>query len=216
MSNNAPIIKQLGQVPYLETWQAMRSFTDTRTDNTPDELWVLEHDAVFTQGQAGKAEHILNPGNIPVVQADRGGQVTYHGPGQLVIYTLIDLKRLKLSIRDVVTAVEQSVIALLREEGVQANARCDAPGVYVNGAKICSIGLRVRKGRTYHGLAFNVNMDLTPFSFINPCGYEGMKMAQLSDLTDIKTVDEAAAKLLPHLQSQLGYTVTAQNNEVLA
>jgi len=194
----------------------MRTFTDTRDDNTPDELWVLEHDAVFTQGQAGKPEHILNPGHIPVVQTDRGGQVTYHGPGQLVIYPLVDIKRQKLSIRDVVTSLEQAVIALLNEQGVQAKARCDAPGVYVNDAKICSIGLRVRKGRTYHGLALNVNMDLSPFSLINPCGYEGMAMTMLSEHTNIQTVNAAAQALLPHLQMQLGYTVPADFNEVLA
>jgi len=158
----------------------MHHFTDRRDSATADEIWLVEHPAVFTQGQAGKAEHVLVPGDIPVVQSDRGGQVTYHGPGQQVMYVLIDVKRRKLGVRDLVTALEETVIATLADYDISARARADAPGVYVDDAKICSLGLRIRKGCSFHGLALNVAMDLAPFLRINPCGYAGMQMTQIS------------------------------------
>jgi lipoyl(octanoyl) transferase len=178
MKNNL-IVRDLGCCDYLQTWERMKVFTDTRTENTADELWLLEHPPVFTQGLAGKAEHVLNPGDIPVVQTDRGGQVTYHGPGQLVAYCLFDLQRLKIGIRQMVRLLEQSVVELLAEYEIVAANRCDAPGVYVSDAKICSIGLRVRKGCSYHGIALNVAMDLEPFLRINPCGFEQLQMTQI-------------------------------------
>lgn len=165
---------------YAPTLAAMRDFTDTRTSTTPDELWLLQHRAVFTQGQAGKAEHVLAPGGIPVVQVDRGGQVTYHGPGQWVVYLLLDLRRRAMGVRDLVTLIEQSLVQLLHDYGVDAAPDPGAPGVYVGGAKIASLGLRVRRGCSYHGLALNVDMDLEPFSRINPCGYEGLQVTSLA------------------------------------
>lgn len=187
------IIRDLGQQPYEATWQKMRDFTDARSENSTDEIWLLTHPPVFTQGLAGKPEHVLNPHQIPIVQTDRGGQVTYHGPGQLVIYPLIDIKRKKLHARQLVTTLEQSVIAYLKTLNISAQSKCKAPGVYIDDAKICSIGLRIRKHATYHGIALNVDMDLTPFTYINPCGYQGMQMTQISDfvpniaMTDVKT-----------------------------
>lgn len=175
------IIRNLGQQDYQTVWQQMQNFVAARTAETPDEIWLLQHPPVFTQGQAGKAEHVLNPGNIPIIQTDRGGQVTYHGPGQLVIYVLFDLQRLQIGTRQLVTNLENAVIRLLADYKITAIARCDAPGVYVDNAKICSIGLRIRKGFSYHGLAFNIDMDLEPFSRINPCGYQGLKITQLRD-----------------------------------
>lgn len=157
------IVRELGQCEYEQIWEKMRIFTDARIEDTPDEIWLLEHPPVFTQGLAGKAEHVLNPGDIPVIKTDRGGQVTYHGPGQLVAYVLFDLRRLNVGIRQMVRLLEQAIVDLLAEYNIVAAGRCDAPGVYVDGAKICSIGLRVRKGCTYHGIALNVAMDLTPF-----------------------------------------------------
>ena len=174
--------RELGQVDYQPTWQAMQRFTDTRNADTPDEIWLLEHPPVFTQGQAGKAEHLLFPGEIPVVQVDRGGQVTYHGPGQLVAYLLLDVRRSGIGVRELVSRIERSLIDTLASYGVTANAKPDAPGVYVDGAKIASLGLRIRNGRSFHGLALNVDMDLQPFQRINPCGYAGMAMTQLADL----------------------------------
>jgi lipoyl(octanoyl) transferase len=179
-------IKTLGLQPYESTWQAMRDFTEQRQENTPDELWIVEHPAVFTQGLNGKAEHLLQTlHDIPLVQTDRGGQITYHGPGQLVIYVLFDLKRAKLGVRALVTLVEESIIEYLHQLGIMANARADAPGVYVNHQKIASLGLKIRKQRSYHGLALNVDMDLSPFKLINPCGLNGMLMTQLSDLLPV-------------------------------
>lgn len=175
------IVRRLGCRPYLETWQAMRAFTDRRDPATPDELWLLEHPPVFTQGLAGKPEHVLAAGDIPVVQTDRGGQITYHGPGQLVAYPLLDLNRLGLGVRTLVCRLEQCVIDLLADHGLDAGRREGAPGVYVAGAKIASIGLKVRRGCTYHGLAFNVTVDLEPFSRINPCGFAGQPMLRLAD-----------------------------------
>lgn len=203
-SNLVPIlIRHLGLVDYLPTFQAMQRFTETRRADTADEIWLLEHPPVFTQGLNGKAEHLLAPGNIPVVQVDRGGQVTYHGPGQLVVYLLLDLRRRKLGVRQVVSAMEQAVIALLGNYGIAASARPEAPGVYVEGDKIASLGLRVRRGCSYHGLGLNVAMDLEPFSRINPCGYQGLGVTQLQALGINDSVDEVAEKLLNRLCEQL-------------
>ncbi|HEV2703811.1 MAG TPA: lipoyl(octanoyl) transferase LipB [Steroidobacteraceae bacterium] len=192
-------VRHLGRVDYEATWQAMQQFTATRTAETADELWLLEHPPVFTLGMAGKSEHLLAPGDIPVVHADRGGQVTYHGPGQLVVYALIDLRRAALGVRDLVSALEQSVIRYAAELGVTAIARREAPGVYVDGRKLASVGIRVRRGASYHGLALNVNLDLEPFLRINPCGFAGLLMTRLSDLAPVANVDAAGAGLLPHL-----------------
>lgn len=182
MSQDTIQIRQLGLQPYEPISQAMHDFTDTRDENTPDEIWLVEHERVFTQGQAGKAEHVLVPGDIPVIQSDRGGQVTYHGPGQQVMYVLLNLKRRKLGVRELVTILEQTVVNTLAQLGIEAYPRADAPGVYVEGRKICSLGLRIRKGCSFHGLALNIDMDLTPFLRINPCGYAGLEMTQVSTL----------------------------------
>jgi lipoyl(octanoyl) transferase len=184
---------------YTPLWQAMRQFTDARTHETTDEIWFVEHFPVYTQGQSGKPEHVLNPGAIPIVQADRGGQVTYHGPGQLVAYVLIDLQRLGLNVRSFVTLLEQSIIRLLDDYGVEAKSRCEAPGVYVGDAKICSLGLRVRRGRCYHGLALNVDMDLTPFEGINPCGYANMPVTQMRAYTKQLEFDQVKRALESYL-----------------
>ncbi|MFB9133481.1 lipoyl(octanoyl) transferase LipB [Vibrio sp. AK197] len=202
---NQLIVKRLGQCDYLPIWQAMHDFTDNRTDETLDEIWLVEHNPVFTQGQAGKAEHLLNTGDIPVVQSDRGGQVTYHGPGQLVVYFLINLRRKKLGVRDLVTHIENLVINTLGSFDITASARPDAPGVYVDGKKICSLGLRIRKGCSFHGLALNVNMDLTPFLRINPCGYSGMEMVQVSQLGGPSDIDTVEQQLIEHLVERLAY-----------
>jgi lipoyl(octanoyl) transferase len=197
------VIRQLGLQDYSRIWQAMQQFTDLRDSNTPDEIWLLEHPPVFTQGQAGKAEHLLFPGDIPVVQVDRGGQVTYHGPGQLVAYVLLDIKRRNLGVRQLVSMLENILIELLRRYNINAEARPDAPGVYVAGAKIASLGLRVRKGCTFHGLALNVQMDMEPFSRINPCGYAGMQMVQCSELGGPLQVSEAATVMAELFQQHL-------------
>ncbi|MBL4830965.1 MAG: lipoyl(octanoyl) transferase LipB [Aliivibrio sp.] len=173
-------IKHLGRQDYQPVWQEMHDFTNSRDSNTLDEIWLVEHNPVFTQGQAGKAEHILQSSNIPIVKSDRGGQVTYHGPGQLVAYVMIDLRRKKLGVRDLVTHIENTVINTLATFDITSTARPDAPGVYVDNKKICSLGLRIRKGCSFHGLALNINMDLSPFLQINPCGYAGMEMTQVS------------------------------------
>jgi lipoyl(octanoyl) transferase len=182
MSSVAIRIRRLGNVPYEPTWRAMQRFTETRGEDTPDEIWLLQHPPVFTLGLAGKPEHILDAGEIPVVQVDRGGQVTYHGPGQIVMYPLLDLKRHGLGVRRLVTLLEHSAIALAADFGIEAVARADAPGVYVEGRKLAAVGLRVRRGCSYHGLSFNVAMDLSPFRRINPCGYAGLETTQLQDL----------------------------------
>lgn len=200
------IVRTLGVAPYISTWEKMRTFTEQRTAETPDEIWCLTHPPVFTQGQAGKPEHILNAGEIEVVQTDRGGQVTYHGPGQLVIYFLIDLKRKHQGIRTLVDAIEQSVIAMLTADGIAAHTIEKAPGVYVNNAKICSLGMRVKRGCSYHGLALNVNMDLSPFSRINPCGYQGLQVCQTSVLGGAQTVTEAQERLMPFLLPRLRFS----------
>lgn len=192
------IVRQLGSQEYMPIWQRMQSFTDTRDSNTPDELWLVEHTPVFTQGQAGKEEHILAPGDIPVVKVDRGGQVTYHGPGQQMLYVLLDIKRRKLGVRELVSAMEKTIINVLAESNITAYAKCDAPGVYVDEKKVCSVGLRIRKGCSFHGLAFNVNMDLSPFQRINPCGYAGMEMTDSAKLGGVETMAMAGQKLVQH------------------
>lgn len=180
--------RHLGQQDYLSCWQKMQDYTLARDENSADEIWVVEHPAVFTQGLNGKPEHLLQVSDIPVVNADRGGQITYHAPGQLVVYTLIDIKRRRLGVRQLVTVIEQAMIAALAQYGLQAVAKAEAPGVYIQGRKIGSVGLRIKKGCSYHGLSLNNNMDLTPFSYINPCGYQGLQVTQLADLgVNIKT-----------------------------
>lgn len=180
MSADTLIIRQLGLRPWEPISLAMHQFTEQRNDSSRDEVWLVEHPPIFTQGQAGKAEHLLTPGNIPVMQSDRGGQVTYHGPGQQVMYVMINLKRRKVGVRQLVTALEESIVATLATLGIEAHARPDAPGVYVDSRKICSLGLRIRNGCSFHGLALNVDMDLSPFQRINPCGYAGMEMTHIS------------------------------------
>lgn len=191
------VVRSLGRVDYAPTWRAMQGFTDARGESTPDELWFLEHEAVFTQGLNGKAEHVLAPGDIPVVGIDRGGQVTYHGPGQLVMYALVDLRRLGIGVRELVVALENAVIALAARDGIRASGRRDAPGVYVGARKLASIGLRVRRGCSYHGLALNVDMDLEPFARINPCGMAGLAMTQLVSEGARTDVASAARALAP-------------------
>ncbi|WP_217528223.1 lipoyl(octanoyl) transferase LipB [Vibrio metschnikovii] len=203
--DNPLVIRRLGRQDYLPVWQAMHQFTDQRDEQTADEIWLVEHHPVFTQGQTGKAEHLLNPGNIPVVQSDRGGQVTYHGPGQLVVYVLINLRRKKVGVRELVTGIEQLVIDTLKTYHIDSAARPDAPGVYVDGKKICSLGLRIRKGCSFHGLALNVNMDLSPFLRINPCGYQGMEMVQVCDLGGPDNLPEIEQQMIQELVRLFGY-----------
>lgn len=203
-------LRGLGRREYQPVFAAMQAFTAARDVSTPDELWWVEHPPVFTQGLAGKAEHLLAPGDIPVVQVDRGGQVTYHGPGQVVVYCLLDVRRLGLSVRGLVTVLERSVIDLLAAHGIAGRARPDAPGVYVGDAKVASLGLRLRQGRSYHGLSLNVAMDLEPFTRINPCGYPGLQVTQLRDLGLDLTFEAAAAELLANLSRNLGYTAFAR------
>lgn len=199
--------------PYEPIWKAMQDFTDARSDTDVDQLWVLQHEPVFTQGQAGKPEHLLNTGNIPVVQVDRGGQVTYHGPGQLVVYLLIDLDRLGIGARQLVTAIEESIVRLLENKGIDSAPKKDAPGVYVDDAKVASVGLRIRRSCSFHGLSLNVNMDLTPFERINPCGYQGMKMVQLSDLGVDENIIDLGLELCELLRQNLGHEVLMVNYE---
>lgn len=202
-------VREPGLLDYLPTWQAMQRFTNGRGPETGDELWLLEHAPVFTQGQAGKAEHVLFPGDIPVVQVDRGGQVTYHGPGQLVGYLLLDVRRLGIGVRELVSRIERSLIELLAGYEVEAHARPDAPGVYVGEMKIASLGLRIRNGCSFHGLALNVDMDLAPFRRINPCGYAGMVMTQLKDQARGPVeFAEVRSRLRAQLAAQLGYAET--------
>ena len=187
-------------------WQSMTDFTNQRTPETPDELWLVEHAPVFTQGQAGKPEHLLLPGEIPVIQTDRGGQVTYHGPGQVVAYPLLDLRRLKMGVRDLVSAIEQTIVATLAVYVIEAYPKPDAPGVYVAGDKIASLGLRVRRGCSFHGLALNVDMDLEPFQRINPCGYAGLAMTQMRDLLpEPPVLAEVQDQLVVQFARKLGY-----------
>lgn len=198
------LIRRLGRVEYQPTWRAMQRFTEERGAATPDEIWLLEHPPVFTLGANASRAHLIAPGDIPVVQIDRGGQVTYHGPGQLVVYPLIDLRRLGVGIRDFVSALERAVIDLAAEFGIAAEGRRSAPGVYVGGEKLASVGVRVRRNGSYHGLALNVALDLEPFSRINPCGYQGLRMTQLAALGGPSSVWECADALEPHLRRTLG------------
>ena len=198
-------LRRLGLADYEPVWRAMQRFTDERTESSDDELWLVQHPPVFTQGQAGKADHVLAPGDIPVIQVDRGGQVTYHGPGQIVAYPLIDLRRRGLGVRDFVTRIEESIIRVLAHYGVDGRRVDGAPGIYVDGDKIASLGLRVRRGRSFHGLAFNIDMDLEPFQRINPCGYAGLQVTQLSALSDAG-LEEAEDRLVSELVALLGYS----------
>ncbi|MBL4638168.1 MAG: lipoyl(octanoyl) transferase LipB [Proteobacteria bacterium] len=197
------IVKDLGLVDYQPTCEAMRKLTAERDANTEDELWLLEHSPVFTLGLNGKDEHVLNTHDIPLVNTDRGGQVTFHGPGQLVVYTLIDLKRQKIGVREMISRIENSVISMLAKLDVRAQSRADAPGVYVDGRKIASLGLRVKHGACYHGLSLNVAMDLTPFSYINPCGFQGLEVIDLKSLACDITMDEAKEKFVSEFNQQM-------------
>lgn len=200
------IVRRLGQVEYLPTLEAMRKLTAERDGTSADEIWLLEHPPVFTQGQAGKAEHVLSAGAIPVVQVERGGQVTYHGPGQLVAYLLLDIRRLDMGVRELVSAMEQALVSLLATYGVPAAPRADAPGVYVGAAKIASLGLRIRRGCSFHGLALNVDMDMQPFQRINPCGYAGLAMTQLRDhVPGPLSMTQVMTRLEQALRQALGY-----------
>jgi len=199
----APLVRHLGLTDYEPTWRAMQRFTEERGADTADEIWFLEHRAVFTLGVSASRAHLLAPGDIPVVQIDRGGQVTYHGPGQLVVYPLIDLRRAALGVREFVSALERAVIDLAADYGIAAEARREAPGVYVGGRKLASVGVRVRRGGSFHGLALNVALDLEPFDRINPCGYAGLRMTQLSELGGPRSVSECAGALEPHLRRAL-------------
>lgn len=201
-----PLIRWLGRADYEPTWRAMQSFTDTRTAATPDEIWFLEHPPVFTLGMNAAPEHVLAAGDIPVVQIDRGGQVTYHGPGQLVVYPLLDVRRAGMGVRQLVMALENAIIDVLASWNITALARRDAPGVYVDGRKVASIGLRIRRGSSYHGLAFNVAMDLEPFQRINPCGYRGLEVIDLRSLGVDASVQEVADALSPRLLASLRLT----------
>ena len=197
-------VRELGRQPYVPVWRAMQAFTDTRGDATPDELWVLEHDPVFTLGQAGKPEHVLAAGEIPLIVVDRGGQVTYHGPGQIVAYPLVDLRRLGLGVREFVCRIEQAMIDVLADWNIQGLRRAGAPGIYVGDAKIGALGLRVRRGCSFHGLAFNVAMDLEPFRRINPCGFAGLEVTAMLDLGGPSDSTAVASRLIEALSAQLG------------
>lgn len=202
-------VRDLGRQPYEPVWHAMQRFTDARGDATDDELWVVEHEPVFTLGQAGKEEHVLAPGDIPVLHVDRGGQVTYHGPGQIVVYPLLDLRRLGIGVRDYVCRIEQAIIDTLDEWNIAAERREGAPGVYVGGAKIAALGIRVRRGCSFHGLAFNVGLDLEPFHRINPCGYAGLAVTSVLDLGGPSGIDAVKPVLLSHLARQFGLELHA-------
>jgi lipoyl(octanoyl) transferase len=204
----APLIRHLGLVPYEETWRAMQRFTDERNASTRDEIWFLEHPPVFTLGLNASRAHLLAPGDIPVVQIDRGGQVTYHGPGQLVIYPLIDLRRYPMGVRQLVVALENAVVSYAAELGVAARGSREAPGVYVGDAKLASVGLRIRRGSSYHGMALNVSLDLEPFRRINVCGYPGLQVTRLCDLCAVSDAAAAGAGVAPHLLGQLGFERT--------
>tara|TARA_R110002012_G_scaffold19515_7_gene70427 strand:- start:121 stop:801 length:681 start_codon:yes stop_codon:yes gene_type:complete len=220
VDDTTPIeLYDLGRQKYQPVWEAMRALTDTRDAQTPDQFWLVEHDPVFTQGQAGKPEHLLLPGDIPVVHTDRGGQVTYHGPGQVVLYPLLDVRRSSIGVRDLVTALERAVIEVLGLYGVSARAKPDAPGVYVDTAmgeeKIASLGLRIRRGASFHGVALNVDGDLSPFLRINPCGYAGMSMAKLADLADLPVPHQVGKQLADSLAHQLKRTLVSINRSPL-
>lgn len=204
-------VRNLGLIDYETCYDRMTEFTHSRTSETMDEIWFLQHPKVFTQGQAGKAEHLLMPGDIPVVQTNRGGQVTYHGPGQLVVYLLLDIKRSSVGVRELVTIMEESIVGALKQWGIESSAKPDAPGVYVQGRKIASLGLRIKQGRTFHGLALNVDMEMEPFLRINPCGYAGLEMTQLvreaeqSDITPEVSLEAAARFIEVQLVERLGF-----------
>ena len=202
-------LRDLGRQPYEPVWRAMQAFTDARGADTPDELWLVEHDPVFTLGQAGKPEHVLMPGDIPVLHVDRGGQVTYHGPGQIVLYPLLDLKRLKVGVREYVERIEQAVIDTLDVWNIQGERREGAPGIYVGGAKVMALGIRVRRGCTFHGLAFNIAMDLSPFHRINPCGYAGLQVTSVVDLGGPSGPDAVKPVLVDSIARQFGLAVAA-------
>lgn len=206
---HALLVRRLGVVEYEPTWQAMRAFTDARGTTTADEVWLLQHPPVYTLGQAGKPEHLLRETPIPLVKIDRGGQITYHGPGQVVAYLLLDLHRRHLKVRELVQLMEQAVIDCLADYGIAAERKDKAPGVYVDGAKIAALGLRVRNGCSYHGLSLNVDMDLAPFSWINPCGYEGLRTIQIKDFGITEDVDSVGEQLLAHLERLLPPAATA-------
>ena len=201
------VVRDLGRRAYEPVWRAMQSLTDARDETTPDELWLVEHDPVFTLGQAGKPEHVLLPGDIPVLQVDRGGQVTYHGPGQLVAYPLVDLRRLRIGVRDYVCRIEQAVIDTLSDWNIEGRRREGAPGVYVDGAKVAALGIRVRRGCAFHGLAFNIDMDLEPFSRINPCGYAGLEVVSMRDLGGPSGINAVKPALCAHLAANLGLSL---------
>ncbi|NRA82651.1 MAG: lipoyl(octanoyl) transferase LipB [Gammaproteobacteria bacterium] len=211
------VIRQLNRRDYESVWRAMQNYTDARNELSNDEIWLVEHDPVFTQGQAGKEEHLLFPGDIPVVKVDRGGQVTYHGPGQLVVYFLLDIRRLKFGVRELVTHIELCLVELLNNYDINAYPKPDAPGVYVDEKKIASLGLRIRKGCSFHGLALNVGMDLEPFKRINPCGYSGLEMIQVSDFGGPSDLAPIAQSLIHIIAQRLGYQgveqVTGFTNE---
>ena len=198
------IVRDLGLTEYEPVWRDMQRFTDERDANTRDEIWFTEHKPVFTLGLNAAREHLLAPGDIPVVQIDRGGQVTYHGPGQLMIYPLVDIRRARIGVRELVTALEQSVVDLAATYGIEAASRADAPGVYVSGVKVASVGLRIRRGASFHGMALNVNVDLEPFSRINPCGFENLEVTDLARLEAESDLAVIREKLLPHLLRHLG------------
>ncbi len=210
------LVRDLGRQAYEPVWRAMQAFTDARDDATPDELWLVEHDPVFTLGQAGRPEHVLAPGDIPVLHVDRGGQVTYHGPGQIVAYPLLDLRRLKTGVRDYVCRIEQAVIDTLGEWNIHGERREGAPGVYVNGAKVAALGIRVRRGCTFHGLAFNIAMDLEPFHRINPCGYAGLEVVSMLDLGGPAGPEAVKPVLLAALAARLGLRLRAADATMAA
>jgi lipoyl(octanoyl) transferase len=221
MNKSFPLrVRDLGLQPYEPVWQAMSQFTNERDDSTVDELWILEHEPVFTQGQAGKPEHILQVTDIPMVKSDRGGQVTYHGPGQLILYPLINLRRRQLGVRDMVTLLEQLVIQWLAAYRIESYAKADAPGVYIrlggNDAKIASLGLRIRRGCSFHGVSININMDLTPFSYINPCGFQGLEMTQLNALiaTRLPSKTELVHSITEHFTQQMHISEMHYSNEM--
>ena len=207
------LVRDLGRQPYEPVWRAMQRFTDARDADTPDELWLVEHDPVFTLGQAGKPEHVLVPGDIPVIHVDRGGQVTYHGPGQIVAYPLLDLKRLKIGVREYVHRIEQAVIDTLADWNISAQRRDGAPGVYVDEAKVAALGIRVRRGCSFHGLAFNIAMDLEPFERINPCGYAGLQVTSMLELCGESAdsgIEAVKPRLLLHLSEQFGLSLQSK------
>jgi len=211
-----PVLRFRGLVPYEPAWREMQRFTDERGDDTPDEIWFVEHPPVFTLGMNADPAHVLDPGPIPVVKIDRGGQVTFHGPGQLVIYPLLNLRRHVLGVRELVVALENAVVDFLATLGIESAGRRDAPGVYVNGSKLASVGLRIRRGASYHGMSLNVSMDLDPFRRINVCGYRGLQVTRLSDLGGPADVTEVAHALAPHILRRLGYKAISTASQAVS